>query len=335
MTAAASGSGLVNGPVNGLVIAAHGRHYTVQCPDGSVKRCWPRGKKSDVVVGDAVDIQLQGQAEGVILAIRPRRNLLYRSDAQRSKSFAANIDQLLLVIAGEPLFSIDLLGRALVAAYSAGITPIILLNKADLGASLIRAREQLAQLLGPTVLGRMNSQQTRVGPDADPASAPLVLTLSALDAPALHRQLLPHLAARRSLLLGQSGMGKSTLLNALVPQALAATQSYSIALAGGRHTTTSTRLYPLPPLLSGQISGQMIDSPGVQNFGLSHLSAQDILHGFPALRAHAAQCRFYNCTHLHEPGCGVLAALDAGRFPAAQHALYQRILKENQAVQRY
>jgi len=278
------------------------------------------------VVGDTVDIQLQG-AEGVMVALHPRRNLFYRSDAQRSKSFAANIDQLLVVIAGEPLFSIDLLGRALVAAYSAGIHPLIVLNKADRPASLARARAQLAQWQVPCA-----------GKDAN--AVPPVLTLSALDAPDLYRQLLPHLAHRRSLLLGQSGMGKTTLLNALVPEAQAATQTHSTALETGRHTTTSTRLYQLPasdlsePDLSGQ-PGQLIDSPGFQNFGLHHLSASDLLHGFPALLPYARACRFYNCTHQHEPGCGVLAALAAGQIPAAQHALYLRILQENQAVQRY
>lgn len=294
----------------GLVIAAHGRHYTVELPDGSLRKCFTRGKKSDVAVGDGVDVQLQNQAEGVIQAIHPRRNLLYRSDEHRSKLFAANIDQLLLVIAGEPPFSSDLLGRALVAAHSADIEPLILLNKADLPDSLARAQAQLAELTG--------------------AEPPPTLRISALDTETLRAQLLPHLHGRRNLLLGQSGMGKSTVLNALVPNAQAATQAHSVALDAGRHTTTTTRLYHLP---DGQ--GQIIDSPGFQNFGLAHLSPDEIMHGFPALLPFVEQCRFYNCTHRHEPGCGVLAAVAEGRIPLTQHKLYERILQENQDAQRY
>jgi len=309
---------VAEGLISGLVTASHGRHYTVECTDGSIRHCYPRGKKSDVVVGDEVDVQPQGQEQGVILAIHPRRNLLRRADAQRSKSFAANIDQLLIVIAGEPLFSPDLLGRVLVAAYSEGIVPLILLNKADLSDSLLRAKTQLAQLL-PTASGG----QSEHPPES--ATAPRVLTLSALDAHDLRRQLMPHLTARRSLLLGQSGMGKSTLLNTLVPHALAATQTHSTVLATGRHTTTSTRLYHLQ---NGEHPGQLIDSPGFQSFGLNHLSPQAVLQSFPDLLPHAAHCRFYNCTHQHEPGCGILAALSTGRIPVAQHALYQRILQE-------
>ncbi len=294
----------------GLVVAAHGRHYIVELTDGTSRQCFTRGKKSDVAVGDGVDIQLQGEAEGVIQAIQPRRNLLYRSDEQRSKLFAANLDQLLLVIAGEPPFSSELLGRALVAAHSVDITPIILLNKADLPESTARAKSQLQALTG--------------------AEPPLTLEVSAQDADDLRTRLGPLLAGRRSLLLGQSGMGKSTLLNALVPDAGAATQTHSVALDAGRHTTTHTRLYHLP-----DNGGQLIDSPGFQNFGLAHLSAEQVVQGFPAFTRYIANCRFYNCTHRHEPGCGVLAALAEGAVPQAQHKLYERILQENEAAQRY
>lgn len=295
----------------GLVVSAHGRHYVVELTDGSQRPCFTRGKKSDVAVGDTVSVQLHGEHEGVIVAIQPRRNLLYRSDEHRSKIFAANIDQLLLVVAGEPPFSHELLARALVAAYSADIDPLILLNKADLPASLARAQAQLDTLFGAT-------------------PAPPVLVVSALDADALRQQLLPHLAGRRSLLMGQSAMGKSTLLNTLIPQAQAPTQAHSEALDAGRHTTTHTRLYHLPTQ-----PGQLIDSPGFQNFGLNHLSPLQIVQGFPAFAPYIEHCRFYNCTHQHEPGCGVLAALQSGALPALLHSMYLRILQENQATSRY
>ena len=296
------------GVSQGLVIAAHGRHYEVALDGGGQRQCYTRGKKSGPAVGDRVTIQPEGDQEGVITGIHPRRNLLYRSDAMRSKQFAANLDQLLIVLAPEPEFSDDLTGRALVAAWSAGIEPIIILNKADLPAGLERARMRLRPLAALGVR---------------------VVALSALDPAQVHREMDPVLRGRRSLLLGQSGMGKSTLLNALVPSAGAATRAHSDALGTGRHTTTNTRLYTLPG------GGELIDSPGFQAFGLQHLGAGDIERGFPEFAAAAAHCRFYNCTHRHEPGCGVLEAIARGEIPRARHALYQRILEENEAAERY
>jgi len=302
------GTPATSGQAAGLVVAAHGRHYAVALDGGGQRQCYTRGKKSGPAVGDRVLIRMEGDQEGVIVGIEPRRNLLYRSDALRSKQFAANLDQLLIVLAPEPEFSEDLMGRALVAAWSAGIEPIIVLNKADLTAALERARARLQPL---TDLGVR------------------IITLSALDTGQVRRALDPVLRGRRSLLLGQSGMGKSTLLNALVPTAAAATQAHSEALGTGRHTTTSTRLYALPG------GGEIIDSPGFQAFGLQHLSVHDIEQGFPEFAEAIAHCRFYNCTHQHEPGCGVLAALARGEIPPTRHALYRRILEENGAAQRY
>lgn len=302
------GTPATSGQAVGLVVAAHGRHYVVALDGGGQRQCYTRGKKSGPAVGDRVLIRMAGDQEGVIVGIEPRRNLLYRSDALRSKQFAANLDQLLIVLAPEPEFSDDLMGRALVAAWSAGIEPIIVLNKADLTAALERARARLQPLADLGVR---------------------IITLSALDTGQVRRALDPVLRGRRSLLLGQSGMGKSTLLNALVPTAAAPTQAHSDALGTGRHTTTSTRLYALPG------GGEIIDSPGFQAFGLQHLSVHDIEQGFPEFTEAIAHCRFYNCTHQHEPGCGVLAALARGEIPATRHALYRRILEENEAAQRY
>jgi ribosome biogenesis GTPase len=292
----------------GRVIAAHGRHYRVAIEGADqVRHCYTRGKKTGIAVGDRVRVLPEGQHEGVITDILPRRNLFYRSDAQRSKLFAANIDQLLLVLAAEPEFSDDLLGRALVAAGSAGIPALIVLNKADLPATAAaRARLAVPESLGVPVL-----------------------SLCALDAAQVHERLEPLLPGRRTLLLGQSGMGKSTLLNTLVPAAQAATQAHSEALGTGRHTTTQTRLYTLPN------GGELIDSPGFQAFGLQHLDPQDIEHGFPEFAPATERCRFYNCTHQHEPGCGVLAAVASGEISAERHALYKRILAENLAAKRY
>lgn len=295
--------------VRGRVIAAHGRHYSVELADQTLLKCYPRGKKNEAAVGDYVEITRQGQEEGALESIEPRKNLLFRSDESRSKQFAANVDQLLIVIAVEPAFSDDLLGRALAGAWSADITPVILLNKVDLTAGLPTAQAKLAPF-------------RKLGVQ--------VLELCARDPDSVNTVVLPLLQGKTSLLLGQSAMGKSTLLNTLVPLALAATQTHSVALGAGRHTTTSTRLYHLP-----EQGGDLIDSPGFQGFGLLHLTREDIERGFPEFTEHIAQCRFYNCTHQHEPGCGVLAALARQEIDAARHALYVRLLDAKTAHESY
>lgn len=278
----------------------------VELDDGSIRKCFPRGKKGGAAVGDHVAVTLKGE-EGSIERILERRNLLYRSDDMRSKQFAANIDRLLIVVAPEPVFSDELAGRALVGAGSAGIEPIIVLNKADL-PSVAAARQRLEPF-------------RRLG-------VPIVET-RATDAPATRDALLPLLQGHCSLLLGQSAMGKSTLLNALVPDARAHTQEHSQALGAGKHTTTATHLYHLPE------GGDLIDSPGFQAFGLHHLEPEDIRRGFPEFAKPTEDCRFYNCSHRHEPGCGVLAALQRGEIAPERHALYTRLLDENEARSSY
>lgn len=289
----------------GRVVSAHGRHYMVELESGRVIKCFPRGKKNDAAVGDRVEVTIQNAEEGALENVLPRTNLLYRSDEMRSKQFAANVDQLLIVVAVEPGFSEDLLGRALAGAWSAHMQPIIILNKIDLSQGLTSARQKLevfAQLGVP------------------------VIELCAHQTAQVNQLIRPLLAGNTTLLLGQSGMGKSTLLNALVPNAQAATREHSVALDAGRHTTTTTRLYHLP-----DGGGDLIDSPGFQAFGLRHLSVEDIEHGFPEFDQPRRACRFYNCTHQHEPGCGVIAALDAGKISPERHALYIRLLEEKSA----
>src|SRR5690606_5674232 len=293
---------------DGIVVAAHGRHYFVELPDQQILKCYTRGKRSGICVGDHVTISPQGGDQGVIERIHERRNLLYRSDDQRTKQFAANIDQLLIVVAAEPPFSDDLAGRALVAAWTADITPIIILNKADL-PSVAVAREKLR------IFDSLGIQ---------------IIELSALDTAGTVERLMPILHDKTTLLLGQSAMGKSTLLNALVPDANALTQEHSQALGAGRHTTTSTRLYHLP-----HSTGHLIYPPGFQAFGLSPLSPSEIVMGFPEFLEPIEQCRFYNCTHRHEPGCGVVKALNENGIHPDRYALYQRLLAEYEARSRY
>lgn len=292
----------------GRVISAHGRHFLVQdFNSDKILHCYPKGKKAGATVGDIVEISLSGDKQAVITNIVERKNLFYRSDINRSKQFAANIDQILFVIAVEPEFSNDLLGRALVAANNANIEIIIILNKADL-PNLANAQNKLKDVVKLGIK---------------------IITLSALDKEQTTKLLGPIIQNKCSLLLGQSGMGKSTILNTLVPNAMAATNEYSSALGAGRHTTTHTRMYEL------KNHGYLIDSPGFQAFGLQHLSDGDLQASFPEFADYIENCRFYNCRHLQEPGCGITQAIADGKISDERYQLYKRILAENNANKRY
>ncbi|HVK31080.1 MAG TPA: ribosome small subunit-dependent GTPase A [Burkholderiaceae bacterium] len=286
----------------GRVVAAFGRHVIVESPEGERTICHPRGKKSDCVVGDWVRWQATGD-EGVIEHIEPRRNLLHRQDEWKTKSFAANIDQVLVLVAGEPMFSESQLARALIAAESAGIAALVLLNKCDLPQAAA-ARERLAPYRAMGVA--VHETAMKAAPDAARAV------------------LAPLLAGRATLVLGPSGMGKSTLINLMVPGAAAQTGEISAALNAGRHTTTTTTWY----WLDGQRESALLDSPGFQEFGLRHVEALQLPGLMPDLRAFAGGCKFYNCTHRHEPGCAVLAAVERGEISPSRWRIYGEICDE-------
>ena len=286
----------------GLVVAGHGRHAVVETPEGRRVLCHSRGKKSEVVVGDSVRWLPAGD-EGVIEAIEPRRNLLRRQDERRTKSFAANLDQLLVLVASEPMFGEGQLARALIAAQDAGIPARIGLNKVDLPSAAV-ARARLA------AYAAMGVPMIELALKADPASA--------------RERLLPLLAGRVTLVLGASGMGKSTLINLLVPGAAAQVGEVSLALASGRHTTTATHWY----WLDADRRGALIDSPGFQEFGLQHIAPEQLASLMPDLAAHLGHCRFYNCSHRHEPGCGVLAAAQRGLIDGQRMRLYGELFDE-------
>ena len=299
----------------GLIVASHGRHCMVESPDGERRICHPRGKKSQAVVGDRVLWQAPppGQgSEGTIEKVQERRNLFYRQDEVRTKSFAANLDQVLILIAAEPVFSESQLARALIAAEAEHITPLIALNKSDLTVPFARAWERLRPYRH---MGEGRSYE--------------VLALSLAQSDAVSRaELLRHLQGKTTLVLGPSGSGKSTLINLLVPGATVLTGEISQALNSGKHTTTSTAWY----WVDEARTTALIDSPGFQEFGLQHIAPMQLAACMPDIAAHASHCKFYNCTHLHEPGCGVLEALRQGEasngLSAHRHKIYSELFAE-------
>ena len=286
------------------MVAGHGRHVVVETPEGQRVICHPRGKKSQAVVGDRVRWQAS-RDEGTIEAVEARRNLLYRQDDVRTKSFAANLDQVLILIAAEPEFSEHQLARALIAAEAEHITPVILLNKSDLPVPFSLAWDRLDpyRAMGYTVLPMSIKAAT------DEQLRPLIDLLD----------------GKTTLLLGPSGSGKSTLINRMVRGAQAQTREISQALNSGKHTTTATSLY----WVDRDLGTALIDSPGFQDFGLRHIDPMQLAAYMPDLKPHVAGCRFYNCTHLHEPGCGVLAAVGAERgVHPRRHRIYADLFAE-------
>lgn len=289
--------------LSGWITAAFGRHYEVAIgtpdhPEYERLTGQPRGKKSQFACGDEVELLPSAPGQAAITALRPRRNLLWRSDAFRQKLIAANLDQIFVVVATEPGFSDLLLSRCAAAAESEGIALRIVLNKTDVVDKLEIARERLALFarLGYTII------ETCALDNAD--------------------ALRPYLQGQRSIFVGQSGMGKSTLTNTLIPEAEAATREISAALDSGKHTTTFARLYPIHG------GGWLIDSPGLQAFGLAHLDPDLLIEQFREFRPFLGQCRFRDCQHDNEPGCAVLAAVERGDIEARRLEHYELIRAE-------
>ena len=294
-------------------MAGFGRHVLVETESGQRVICHPRGKKSQVVVGDRIR-WLPSQDEGTVEKIDERSNLFYRQDEMRTKSFAANLDLVLILIAAEPEFSESQLTRALIAAEAERIKPVIALNKSDLVEPFGRAWTKLAPYRA-------------MGYQVVPLAIKPKIDLVASD-DAQTTRLMNLLQGKKTLVLGPSGAGKSSLTNLLVPQAKVLTAEISQALNSGKHTTTSTTLY----WVDGTRTTALIDSPGFQEFGLHHIDPMQLASYMPDFKAHAQNCKFYNCTHLHEPGCGVISevklASGASSISANRYRLYSELFEE-------
>ena len=282
----------------GLITAAFGRRFLVESADGRVRDCVTRGKRNDYACGDRVTITAQDDGHGVIDDCAPRRTLLYRSDRWKQKLLAANVTQMVMVVAPVPSFDLEVLDCCLAAAEHAGIRSLIVLNKTDLPES---AKSETALALY-TAMGY-----------------PLLKLVATQGVEPLR----PRLAGQCSVLVGESGMGKSTILNALLPQAAAVTQEVSAALGTGKHTTSHARLHHL------DAASTIIDTPGVQAFGIHHLGVADLAAAFSEFRPYLGQCRFRDCRHLEEPGCAIAAAQATGAITARRLAVYRRLAGEN------
>lgn len=284
--------------IDGTIVAAFGRQYEVELADGTRLLCFTRAKKSAFACGDHVEVSATANDQGVIERLHDRSSLLYREDAFKQKLIAANLTQVVIVVATEPSFSPELLTRCLCAIEDQELKALIVLNKADLADQIEHARA----LLAPFAALGYDIVETRAKQSVEPLRA--------------------RLAGEVSLLVGQSGMGKSTLTNALVPHAQAVTAEISTALDSGRHTTTFSRLYRLPD------GGALIDSPGLQMFGLAQLSQDALAWSFREFRPHLGQCRFRDCQHDAEPACALRCAVEAGDISAQRFAQYRMLRNE-------
>jgi ribosome biogenesis GTPase len=282
--------------LRGDVVAGYGRDTLVRSDEGETLRARTRKRSLQAVCGDRVQLEPSGRGHAIIVEIEPRRTVFARASARRTKILAANVSQVVILVACEPSFSDELLARVLVAAERASLPALIALNKVDLAERRTEALAQLAPFRG---LGY-----------------PVVELAARIDPEPLR----VYLQRQRSVLVGQSGMGKSTLVKALVPDAQVRIQEISTFLDAGRQTTTAARFYPLDAV------SELVDTPGVSEFGLADLSAAEIAAGFREFSPYAGHCRFTDCRHLAEPDCALAAAAEAGRIHPRRLALYRRIL---------
>lgn len=292
------GRAAVTGPrLQGTVIAGFGRDTLVRTDEGSILRCSARNRRATPVCGDRVELQSGQSDRAVIEAISPRASEFARASVTRTKVIAANVTQVVILVACEPSFSDELVCRVLVAAERLRLPAVLALNKVDLLEKLQGARARLDPFRGigyPIVelSGKFDSQPLR-----------------------------PFLRGHRSLLVGQSGMGKSSLVKSLVPDAEVRIREISRYLDSGRQSTTASRLYVVDE------ESEIVDSPGIADFGLAGLGPKEIASGFREFAGYAGQCRFLDCRHVAEPGCALDAAVELGAIHARRLELYRLLAR--------
>ncbi|HMP78787.1 MAG TPA: ribosome small subunit-dependent GTPase A, partial [Pirellulaceae bacterium] len=290
-----------NDILSGRVFRVHGLTSIIRTVQGDFE-CSTRGLLKSLatdlqhvlVAGDFVTIRSESETQGVVLRVEPRRNVIRRESKGKQQIIAANLDLVFIVTsAAEPTFKPNLVDRILVTAEAAGIEPVIVINKIDLadGAAL-------QPILG--VWGQLGYS---------------VLQVSATNAEGLETmvELMRH---RDSVLVGQSGVGKSSILNAIDPNLRRRVASVSVENQKGRHTTTVAELMPLP------FGGYVVDTPGVRQFQLFDVIPEEVINHFRDLRVFVDRCRYPSCTHLHEQGCGIRDALADGYIAGRRYDSY-------------
>jgi ribosome biogenesis GTPase len=281
------------------VVESYGRHVVVETSDGQRAHAELFGKRLSVVCGDEVIVRPSpaGDAPRVV-SVQPRRTLFARTDSRgRSEPLAANLTLLCAVIAPLPEPDPYVIDRYLAGAAYAGIRAAVVVNKCDLA----------------------QTQDFVTVIDEYRAAGHAVVLLSARD-PSTVAPLAELLKSETTMLVGQSGVGKSTLTNALVPTSARPTRELSDSTGEGRHTTTSTALFRIPT------GGELIDSPGVRDYAPALVDDATVQHGWPEIVSRAPECRFNNCLHLREPGCAVRLAVENGTLSARRYESYKRLL---------
>lgn len=282
----------------GLVVSHYGITTDVESDDGQRTRCHKRTNLPALVTGDEVLWQPDDNNSGVITACQPRRSELGRPDSRgQMRPVAANVDRIIIVAAPSPRTPANLIDRYLVAAAHHDIHPIIVLNKID---CLDQAPEMQDEL----------TEYQKLGYETHALSAQTEAGMAEI------RQLV---ATGNSVFVGQSGVGKSSIIATLLPEEVIKVGDISEATGKGRHTTTTAKLYHIPG------GGDLIDSPGIREFGLWHVDADSLLAGFPELANSAGQCKFRDCNHKSEPGCAVRKAVEDGTLSQRRYESFLAI----------